>query len=276
VTGVSSSELGAIAARLLDASESASTMAPITATHPGFGSADADAVLARIAAARTRRGWEPVGRKIGFTNRTIWELYGVDRPMWAQLWRETVVRASASDATVVPLGSFVQPRIEPEVVFELSKPVPASSDPLEILSCVGWMAPGFEIVQCHFPDWKFTIADCTADFGLHGALVIGDALVIDDGNRERTAAMLATFEATLSRDGTTVDRGTGANVLDSPALALGHLATVLAGQPEAPALEAGELITTGTLTNAWPVAPGEVWESSYGSLGLGGLTVRFT
>jgi 2-keto-4-pentenoate hydratase len=80
---------------------------------------------------------------------------------------------------------------------------------------------------------------------------------------------------TLSRGDTVVDRGIGANVLDSPALALGHLARLLAGQPAFPPLAAGEIVTTGTVTDAWPVAAGETWSSDYGALGIEGLTVAF-
>jgi 2-keto-4-pentenoate hydratase len=40
-------------------------------------------------------------------------------------------------------------------------------------------------------------------------------------------------------------------------------------------LAEGEIITTGTLTDAWPVRVGETWRSDYGSLGLDGLTVTF-
>ena len=61
---------------------------------------------------------------------------------------------------------------------------------------------------------------------------------------------------TLSRGDAVIDRGVGANVLDSPALALGHLARLLADQPQAPQLAAGEIVTTGTITDAWPVAAG--------------------
>ena len=51
------------------------------------------------------------------------------------------------------------------------------------------------------------------------------------------------------------ESGIGANVLDSPALALGYLARVLAGQPQFP-LSPGEIVTTGTITDAWPVMNG--------------------
>ena len=73
-----------------------------------------------------------------------------------------------------------------------------------------------------------------------------------------------------------VDRGVGANVLDSPALALAYLARVLAEQPQAAPLAAGEIVTTGTVTDAWPVAAGQTWSSDYGALPLTGLRVTFS
>jgi len=141
---------------------------------------------------------------------------------------------------------------------------------------VSEIAPGFEVVQSHFPDWKFRAPDCTAAFGLHGALIVGAPLAVTDKNRAEIAAKLPTFEATLARGGEIVDRGLGANVLDSPALALADLARVLSKQPQFPPLAAGEVVTTGTVTDAWPIAPGETWSSDYGALGLQGLTVTFT
>ena len=100
--------------------------------------------------------------------------------------------------------------------------------------------------------------------------------MLTDDNRAAVAEMLPVSEVTLSRDGSVVDRGVGANVLGSPTLALAHLAGVLASQPSAPPLTAGEIVTTGTITNAWPVAAGERWTSDYGVLGLGGLTLTFS
>ena len=91
--------------------------------------------------------------------------------------------------------------------------------------------------------------------GFHGAVAVGTPMRIDDTNRDALASTLAQFEATLWCDGDLVDRGAGANVMDSPALALGHVARVIAEQPGAPALGAGEVVTTGTLTNAPPCAP---------------------
>ncbi len=173
------------------------------------------------------------------------------------------------------LAGIVQPRIEPEIVFGLGARVPATQDPREALACVAWIAPGFEIVQSHFPDWRFKAADCTAAFGLHGALVVGTRVPVDDGTRARLAELLPRFALELSKGGKVVDRGVGSNVLGGPAHALAYLARVLATQPDAPPLAAGEIVTTGTISDAWPVAPGETWHSDYGELPVAGLTLTF-
>ena len=267
--------IDAIADRLIAAYDGATTLASFGAREPGFDVAAAYDVLAEIERRRRAQGWKAAGRKIGFTNRTIWARYGVYQPMWAHVWTHTVRLVAAGSATL-SLARLVQPRIEPEVVFKLNAPVPATDDADAILGCIEWIAPGFEIVQSHFPDWKFTAADCTAAFGLHGALVVGAPVAITAQNRAAIAAGLPTFTLQLRHGGTLIDTGTGANVLGSPAFALAHLARVLATQPWAPPLAAGEVVTTGTVTDAWPVASGETWASDYGTLGLSGLTVTFT
>ena len=262
-----------VADALLAAWEGGSALAPVTGWMPGFDVAAAYDVLHEIERRRVARGWQPVGRKIGFTNRTIWPRYGVWQPMWAHVWRETVAHAPDGRATVT-LAPAAEPRIEPEVVFGLAGPVPQVDDARAVLRAVTWVAPGFEIVQSHFPGWKFTAPDCTAAFGLHRALVVGPRTPVTDANRDALAAALPRFTLTLSHGERVVDRGVGANVLDSPALALVHLARVLASQPAAAPLAAGEFVTTGTVTDAWPVRPGQTWSSDYGDLGIAGLEVR--
>ena len=268
-------DLKSIADRLIAVQDSASTLAPFTTAQSDFSVADAYAVLHDIEARRRAQGWRAIGRKLGFTNHTIWPRYGVDRPIWAHVWANTVQFEPDGKASL-PLSAFVQPRIEPEVVFKLKAPLPLTDDPEALLAATEWLAPGFEIVQSHFPDWKFSVPDCAADCALHGALIVGTPVTITQANRATLAADLATFNVTLSRDGAAVDRGVGSNVLGSPALALGHLARAVAGQPQFPQLAAGEIVTTGTVTDAWPVKPGEVWSSDYGVLGLAGMTLGFS
>ncbi len=245
-------DLQLIADRLVDAYDNATMLEPISATVLRVRQRGRLRGARSHRRARRRQGWTPVGRKIGFTNRTIWELFGVDRPMWAHMWSTTVIHAQGD--TVVRLDRFVQPRIEPEVVFKLREPPQLTASPSEVLRSVEWMAPGFEIVHCHFPDWKFTVADATADFGVHGALVVGTPLFIDDRQpgRDRGRAFDVRTHAVARRRG----RRSWAR-RQRPRRSGPHARTSRPGtrdQPEHQPLEAGEIITTGTITNMWPIS----------------------
>jgi 2-oxo-3-hexenedioate decarboxylase len=88
-------------------------------------------------------------------------------------------------------------------------------------------------------------------------------------------ALLPAVEVELYRGDMLIDRGVGANVLGSPLEALAHLAELLAKQPAAPPLAAGEIITTGVITDAHPVAAGERWSTRLSGLPLAGLTLEF-
>jgi 2-oxo-3-hexenedioate decarboxylase len=264
-----------LADALIACQDHAGTLAPITSGDPTFDVPRAYEVLAAINARREAQGWMPVGRKIGFTNRTIWERYGVYQPMWAPVWSHSVHFAEHGAATL-PLAGFVRPRIEPEVVFKLGAAPPSGDDSMALIAAVEWIAAGFEIVQSIFPDWRFAAADCTAASGLHAALLVGTPLAVTAANRADIVSRLPSFELTLARDGAGVDRGVGSNVLGSPLNALAHLGRVLAAQPRFAPLAAGEIVTTGTVTDAWPVKRDETWQSHYGSLGVEGLRLRFT
>src|SRR5262245_20833841 len=112
----------AIADALITAYDDARMLPPISASRAGFDVAAAYDVLAEVESRRRAQGWTSAGRKIGFTNVTIWARYGVDRPMWAHVWTRTVRDAPEGRATL-SLAGLVQPRIEPEVVFGLAGPV---------------------------------------------------------------------------------------------------------------------------------------------------------
>jgi 2-oxo-3-hexenedioate decarboxylase len=262
--------LAAAADRLDAAFVAARQMPRITGADSAFDVAGAYEVLAELHARRIGRGWKPIGRKIGFTNTTIWARYGVDRPMWSHVWDRTVT--FAPDGRVdLALDGLMEPRIEPEIVFGLAGPLPPGDDPLDVLRAVAWLAPGFEIVHSPFPGWRFGAADCAAAYGLHGRLAVGPRVPVTDANRATLAAALPTFEVTLSRGHAVIEQGVGANVLGSPARALLYLRDVLATQPWAPPLAAGEIVTTGTITDAQPVEPGETWHATFGTLPLRAL-----
>lgn len=260
-----------LAEELIGVHEKALTVGPFTERYPDLTAATGYMAARGLHDYRLKKGWNAVGRKIGFTNRTLWDRYGVHEPMWGTVYDRTLIRA-ADDRATVPLEGLVQPRIEPEIAFKL-KAAPRSSEQKELLACIEWMAHAVEIVQCHHPDWKFTIADCTTDNGLHGRLVVGTPVAL--ANVAGLADQLPLAQARLYKGERLVDIGCGANVLGSPLLALAHVVDLLERQPGAPPLAAGEIVTTGVLTDAHPVAPGEEWHTEISGLPLPGLKISF-
>ena len=194
--------------------------------------------------------------------------------MWGYIYDRTV-HDLADVGPIISLASLAEPRIEPEIVFGLATAPAPGMDERGLLGCVDWVAHGFELVQSIFPRWEFTLPDTVAAYGLHGKLIIGPRHPIANmvGNWERD---LSTFQIDLKRDGTVVDQGRASNVLGGPVSALRHLVEVLANDPVNPPLAAGEIVTTGTLTRAFPVAPGETWTTEPTGVALDGIAIRFS
>ncbi|MYE17852.1 MAG: hypothetical protein F4Y07_15375 [Gemmatimonadetes bacterium] len=235
---------------------------------------EAYAVGALIAGARLRRGWRFRGWKVGFTNRRIWPRWGLDRPMVAPVYRETVFEAGrdrdrrqAEPPLRIPAGQRAALRIEVEVVFGFQ-----AAGPAEGAAAPDWVALGAELVDCHYPGWELHPARSVADFGLHAGLVVGPRVAPVPPRMLRALDGVA---ATLSAAGERLAEGNGHAVLGGPANVLaelrGSLSKRMAGYgvtgPDAPrdsesaghpdtgpspgeATDGGQgyLVSTGTLT----------------------------
>ncbi|MCP5265771.1 MAG: fumarylacetoacetate hydrolase family protein [Burkholderiaceae bacterium] len=271
VAGALPSPLARLADALLLSADTASPIDPATRL-PDLTLADAERVQDAIVAARVARGERRLGMKIGFTNRTIWDLYGVHHPIWGPVYDTTLVLLSGT-TTHIACHRFNEPRIEPEIVLCLRQ-TPANASPTAIAEAIEWVAHGFEIVQSAYPGWRFSGAESFAAQGLHGALHVGPRfspaeLLGTSMSADTLIARLSALELELFADARLVKRGTGAHVLDGPIQALGHLVAALAERGRA--LAPGDIITTGTLTDGHPIAPGQRWESRPSGLDLPGL-----
>src|SRR5512140_615433 len=129
-------------------------VAPFSVRHPGFDLASAYRVADRIHRARLAEGERIVGRKIGFTNARIWDEYGVHHPIWGWMY-ETSVRPIADGRAEGAVAAFTEPRLEPEIALRVARPVAAGASPAQVLAALDGIAHGFEIVQSHFPGWRF-------------------------------------------------------------------------------------------------------------------------
>ncbi len=269
------SDVEAIAGDILAAGDRARPTPPITDGRPGFDLADAYAVSAEIVRRRMARGERPIGWKIGFTNETIWDEYGVHAPIWGPMYDSTAAAADPA-GSACPIGALSEPRIEPEVALRIAETPGPDMDERTLLGCVDAVAHGFEIVQSVFPGWRFKAADTVAAFALHGCYRHGPFVGIDPDARADWLTALSDFSIALFRDGVEIDRGAARNVLGGgPLTALRHFVRGLADYSPDWRLSPGDIVTTGTVTRAFPVAPGESWSTRIEGLDLPGMSLRF-
>jgi 2-oxo-3-hexenedioate decarboxylase len=268
---LNAAEIERLAASLLAAWDAA-TCVPVPSGAPGgIDTASAYAVAERLRQLRLARGEKALGWKIGFTNRGIWERYGVYEPMWAPVYDTTAALLDGAECTL-SLAGLSQPRLEPEVVFGIGRTPRAGMSLEDLRSCISWVAHGFEVVHTHFEGWRFKAPDTAADFALHGRLRVGPRRPVADW--PTLAADLSALQVELACNGEVKDRGQGAIVLDGPLHALKAMVDAMARTTPQWTIVAGEYVTTGTITDAWPLVPGQRWSTRLSDPRLSGLTLH--
>lgn len=251
------------AADLLE--EAARTRAACPPVRTLLDAGDLDAAYA-VQQLNVRRGLDAgrrlVGRKIGLTSPAVQRQLGVDQPDFGALFADMAV----PDGGEVPAGRLLQPKVEAEVALVLGRDLPhPACTVVDVLRAVDFALPALEIVDSRVRGWDISLVDTVADNASCGLYVLGGTPVPLSGIDLRTVTM------TMTRGGTAVSAGTGADCLGSPLNAAVWLASALAerGDP----LRAGDLVLTGALGPMAPAAPGDVFEARVS--GLGSVRVGF-
>jgi 2-keto-4-pentenoate hydratase len=222
---------------------------------------------------RRSEGHKTVGVKVGYANKAIWRVLKLETLVWAHMYDDTV-RYAESNVATLSLAHTISPKIEPEIVFKLKAPLGAGvGDAAAALETVEWLALGFEIIDCPYADWKFQPADFVAAYGLHAALIVGEPRPVMAASISELVEQLPKFKVRLSKDGQLVEEGAGRNSLRSPALCLAELASAMAKQNSGEPLAAGDLVSSGTLTESTPIQRGATWSASVEGIDLPTLTL---
>ena len=263
----------ALAQELVDAYARREIIPAPSSREGGIDLDTAYAVEAAIAEARRASGHQTVGWKVGYANKAMWRALKLETLVWAHLYDDTVRYADWNDATLA-IAAMIAPKIEPEVVFKLAR-TPASGDPVAVLEATEWYALGFEIIDCVFTDWKFQPADFVAARGLHTALVVGEPVYVEPEDIAQLVTDMAEFTVRLLRNNELVEEGAAKNALKSPVLCVAELAEALKRRG-GETLQAGDLISTGTLTTSLPMTVGDTWIASLSGIPPSSLTLRIT
>ncbi len=240
----------------------AKTVKPLTDRHPDISIEDAYQIQQQLMKLRLAAGERVIGKKIGVTSKAVMNMLGVYQPDFGYLTDGMVY----NEGQAIPMSRLIQPKAEGEIAFVLKKTLkgPGISS-ADVLAATEGVMACFEIVDSRIQDWKIKIQDTVADNASCGVFVLGDRLVDPRDVDLNTCGMV------LEKNGDIVATGAGAAALGAPANAVAWLANTLGHLGIA--LEAGEVVMSGSLAIMVPVAAGDNLRVSIG--GIGSCSVRF-
>jgi 2-oxo-3-hexenedioate decarboxylase len=255
-------DLASWAEYLLSAERAQSATAPITDSVPGLNAEEGYAIQRLIIDAKVASGERIVGAKAGLTSKAKQLTMRVDQPIFG------ILTSSMMLDTEQPLvcSELIHPRVEPEIVFILAEDLDAPKvSGHDVLDATAWVTAGLEVIDSRYADFRFTHADVVADNTSASRFVIGTAL-----RRPEEIPDLALVGCNLSVNGVIVTTAAGAAILGDPAGTVALLANWLTecGSP----LRKGDVILSGGMTNAFPIAPGGHITSTLGR--IGSVTIR--
>ncbi|MBA2526268.1 MAG: fumarylacetoacetate hydrolase family protein [Pyrinomonadaceae bacterium] len=234
----------------------------LTDTYPDLTVADAYAIQKEVVGRKLKQGRRVRGKKVGFTSPAVQQMLGLDEPGYGYLFDSGEV----GNDEEFTFDRLLQPKVEAEIGFVLKNRLrgPGLTIP-DILAATDYLVPAFEILDSRILDWKIKAADTIADNASHGLFVIGDTrLPVNKIDLPRV-------EMNLEKNGEDVATGTGNAVLGNPALSVVWLANKLSELGLA--LEAGEVILSGSLATPLLVSKGDAVRATFG--GLGSVAIRF-
>lgn len=202
---------------------------------------------------RTREEGDPIGYKIGFTNEAVQSDLDVNAPAYGRVLADTVRTDRRFGAE-----TLLEPRIEPEIAFLMGADLVPPVSRLDVLAATRLVVPVIEVVDSRIREWAVTAPTAIADNALAARLLVGDNTTASDVDLVREGVEVLV-------DGERRATGTGAAVLGHPADAVAWLAETLPDRGDA--LRAGDVVTTGSITEPIPVAAGETVVARFSSLG---------
>lgn len=224
-----------------------------------FDGATAHAIRDATIARWCTGGRRIVGRKIGLTSAAVRERLGAPEPTDGYLFADTRV----ADGGAVNRRSLFQPLAEAEVALILAHDVLTLPEhPTDLRCAIGRAAAAIEIVDSRVEGWRITYNDAIADNGSASGFVLSD--------EGRPFGDVHEFAWDIMRAGHDVqDAGTvSADVILRDFHWLAGKA-IACGAP----LRAGEIVLSGSLGGAVPVAAGDTFSARVA--GFGACRVSF-
>ena len=236
-------------------------MVQLSKTWPEITLEDAYAIQALVNEMKVAQGSKTIGNKIGLTSKAMQQSSQIDEPDFGVLHDYMMIE----DGAKVPFERFIIPRVEPELVFVLGKPLKGPGvGLLDVLRATEYVIPAIEIIDARVQNPR-KIFDTVADNGAAAGLVLGGRPV---GPME---VDLRWVSALLYRNADIEESGVAAGVLGHPAVAIAWLANKVA--PFGTTLEPGRVMLSGSFTRPVWAKQGDTLRADFGPLGT--LSVQF-
>ncbi|MDE2838824.1 MAG: fumarylacetoacetate hydrolase family protein [Chloroflexota bacterium] len=246
---------------LFNAEQSSDPVPPLTDRFPDMTAVEAYQVQQEVIRKRIQGGRRVVGKKVGLTSLAMQQMLGVGEPDYGVVLDDMTI----ADGATFEAGRLLQPRVEPEIAFMLSKDLKGPGVTVEdVLAATEYVFPALEIVASRVKDWKIKLQDTIADNASAGGVVLGDA------HSQVSAVDLVNEELVYEKNGEEIARATGAAVLDNPANAVAWCANKLSEYGDS--LAAGEFVIPGALCAMTPVQPGDTVVARFSTIGSVSVT----
>ncbi len=254
--------------RTQEAERTRTAVRALSFTQPDMTIEDAYAIQRLWMERKVAEGRKVLGHKIGLTSRAMQMSSQINEPDYGTLLDDMFFE----DGSEIPMDRFIAPMLEVELAFVLERRLAGpNATVLDVLDATRYVQPALELIDARTfridPETKKprrvvdTISDNAADAGI----IVGGRPVKPNTLDLRWVAAL------FYRNGQIEETGVAAGVLNHPATGIAWLANKLA--PFGTALEAGEVVLSGSFTRPVACRAGDVFHADYGPLGQ--ITCRF-
>lgn len=251
------------ASRLLLEAEANRTQIPgPSRSWPEMTLDDSYAIAAIGIDTKISRGARFRGRKVGLTSKAMQRSSQIDEPDFGVLLDEMFF----ADGARLARADYCLPRVEMELAFVMGERLAGPGVTLDdALAATDHIIPSIELIDARAEDPR-TIFDTVADNGAAAGVIMGGARLNPD------ALDLRWVGGILLSNGEVEETGLAAGVLGHPARAVAWLAAKL--DQFGLAVEAGEVILTGSFARPVWAKVGDAIVADFGDLGT--VTVEFT
>ncbi len=208
---------------------------------------------------RLQRGELPLGVKMGFTSRAKMAQMGVEDMIIGRLTNAMKIEEGGQ----LVMERYIHPRVEPEIVFRLSKSARGPVKPLEATKFIDAVAPALEIIDSRYKNFNFTLEDVLADNCSSSGFVVG--------NWMPKHTDVSNLGIILNANGRMVQSGSTSAILGNPIRSLVE-AFKLSDMFDIP-LNEGDVVLVGAATAAVALCPGDSISAEFQNIGSIGFTV---